>query len=98
LRGMLPMKRTDAKQEKTYQQINDEKDGLSSWLTSSPNPVAKTGLPTGIGLYPLFADIMIQLAKKYDLSPAQMQAILWEIARGKSTSWTAIEKAFDLDS
>jgi hypothetical protein len=58
----------------------------------------KIGIPNHVGLYPMFAQVIRQVAEENDLSPAALQAILWEVARTdageKPTQWENILKEF----
>lgn len=57
-------------------------------------------IPANVGLYPEFVDALRDVAREKNLTPAALQAIIWEIARTragyKPTKWDQIEKEFSL--
>lgn len=68
-------------------------------LQTSPSMKNST-VPKGVGLYPEFAESVRTVAKEFGLSPAALQAIVWEVQREeagyKRTSWESIERQFAL--
>jgi hypothetical protein len=67
----------------------------------TPGDIKDTGIPQNVGLYPEFAEAIRDVAKENGLTPAALQAILWEIARTdagyKPTQWQKIEKEFNIE-
>lgn len=58
------------------------------------------GIPPNVGLYPVFAQAIRDIALEYGIPPADVQAILWEVARTRAgykiTSWEDVAKEFAL--
>lgn len=58
------------------------------------------GVGDNVGLYPIFAEVIRELAAQEGIPPAALQAILWEVARiqagYKPTQWEKIFKELEL--
>lgn len=58
------------------------------------------GVGSNVGLYPLFAEVLRDIAAQEGISPSALQAILWEVARiqagYKPTQWEKIFKELEL--
>lgn len=58
------------------------------------------GVGDNVGLYPIFAEVLRDIAAQEGLSPSALQAILWEVARiqagYKPTQWEKIFKELEL--
>jgi hypothetical protein len=68
--------------------------------TTIPN---RSGVGKNVGTYPIFAEVIRELAEEFDLSPAALQAILWNHiriernpVRNKPLTWDAIDRALGL--
>jgi len=64
----------------------------------TPAALKGTGIPGNVGLYPLFAEVIRDLAADLDMPPSALQAILWEVQRVRDgyqpTMWEKIAKEF----
>ena len=59
-----------------------------------------SNVPNNVGLYPEFADASREVAARYGLSPAALQAIVWEVQRMRdgyaATDWAKVSKGFEV--
>lgn len=64
----------------------------------TPKGIKGTDIPDNIGLYPIFAEVIRDLAREYGLTPSALQAIIWEVQRVRDgyapTQWEKIAKEF----
>lgn len=58
------------------------------------------GVGENVGLYPIFAEVLRELAEEYGMPPSALQAILWEVARTRAgyaiTDFDAVFKELEL--
>jgi len=71
---------------------------VQNLFQDSPHSSAST-VPKHVGLYPEFAEAVREIAAKYDISPASLQAIVWEVQRLRagdpSTDWDFLYSLFE---